>query len=289
MPNFDVNSAVSFLKGYLSEQERQKAEKKIQKAMESGDWEITQQIEPQSGKQVYQLKSRPQISPLGQQLLDLITRGQQGGGGLGNEVGFTGASIEPSSGEVRINVGETPAARRLAEERQLTADQKNAIAATQNSLQILKHIKQKLSQKNLQGKYIYPTGGIIPSYRYSSAPLAGYVMGQRGRPGETSLNADMRQLQAEFIKAQTGAQRGFKEMSFLLPALPMLDVQTNEKALEVATAAEERMENYLNQMTKRGIGQSTEIQTSDPLEGKTATNPKTGQKLIRKGGQWIPM
>ena len=58
MPNFDVNSAVSFLKGYLSEQERQKAEKKIQKAMESGDWDITQQINPISGEQVYQLKSR---------------------------------------------------------------------------------------------------------------------------------------------------------------------------------------------------------------------------------------
>ena len=63
MPNFDVNSAVSFLKGYLSEQERQKAEKKIQKAMESGDWEITQQIEPLSGKQVYQLKSRQKPIP----------------------------------------------------------------------------------------------------------------------------------------------------------------------------------------------------------------------------------
>jgi len=60
---FDVNSAVSFLKGYLSEQERQKAEKKIQKAMESGDWDITQQIEPLSGKQVYQLKSRQKPIP----------------------------------------------------------------------------------------------------------------------------------------------------------------------------------------------------------------------------------
>jgi hypothetical protein len=27
---------------------------------------------------------------------------------------------------------------------------------------------------------------------------------------------------------------------------------------------------------------------SDPLEGKTATNPQTGEKVIRRGGQWVP-
>jgi hypothetical protein len=28
--------------------------------------------------------------------------------------------------------------------------------------------------------------------------------------------------------------------------------------------------------------------TADPLEGKTATNPATGAKIIRRGGQWVP-
>lgn len=28
---------------------------------------------------------------------------------------------------------------------------------------------------------------------------------------------------------------------------------------------------------------------TDPLEGRTATNPQTGQKVMRKGGQWVPV
>lgn len=43
-----------------------------------------------------------------------------------------------------------------------------------------------------------------------------------------------------------------------------------------------------------GVGVSATVGATtnapaDPLEGKTATNPATGQKVIRKGGQWVPM
>lgn len=31
------------------------------------------------------------------------------------------------------------------------------------------------------------------------------------------------------------------------------------------------------------------VESPDPLEGKTATNPQTKQKLIRRNGQWVPI
>jgi hypothetical protein len=134
----------------------------------------------------------------------------------------------------------------------LTADQKNAITATENSLNIIADIEKMVSEKTKEGKYKFPTGGVMPSFRYGGLPFGGseYIMAQRGQTGEFGLKARVRKLQAEFIKAQTGAQRGFKEMSFLLPALPQLEFQTNEQALEVIESAKGDMQNYLNVMKK---------------------------------------
>jgi len=134
----------------------------------------------------------------------------------------------------------------------ITADQKNAVTATENSLSIMDNIEQALSQKTKKGKYQFPTGGVLTSSKYGTLPfgISEYMMARTGKTGEPALKAKVRKLQAEFIKAQTGAQRGFKEMSFLLPALPQLEFQNNEQALEVLRSAKEDMKNYLNQMKK---------------------------------------
>ena len=134
----------------------------------------------------------------------------------------------------------------------ITADQKNAVTATENSLSIMDNIEQALSQKTKKGKYQFPTGGVLTSSKYGTLPfgISEYMMARTGKTGEPALKAKVRKLQAEFIKAQTGAQRGFKEMSFLLPVLPQLEFQNNEQALEVLRSAKEDMKNYLNQMKK---------------------------------------
>lgn len=49
-------------------------------------------------------------------------------------------------------------------------------------------------------------------------------------------------------------------------------------------------DNKVNMMQGGGVpgAGSTTPTNSDPMEGRTATNPSTGQKLIRRNGQWVP-
>jgi hypothetical protein len=41
--------------------------------------------------------------------------------------------------------------------------------------------------------------------------------------------------------------------------------------------------------SKIPIGERGEATSADPLEGRTATNPATGEQLIRRGGEWVPL
>jgi hypothetical protein len=42
------------------------------------------------------------------------------------------------------------------------------------------------------------------------------------------------------------------------------------------------------QAPKKEVNTNAAMVNSDPLEGKVAKNPKTGEKIIRKGGKWVP-
>ena len=59
---FDMRAATTFLKGFLAEQERAKAEKKVQKAMEGGNYDVSWTVNPVSGERIAQLKPKDQMT-----------------------------------------------------------------------------------------------------------------------------------------------------------------------------------------------------------------------------------
>lgn len=161
--------------------------------------------------------------------------------------------------------------------------------------------------QDLQAKYgnLNEKGGIVNTERGISENLlakarssyVGQVVGGAVGTEEQALRQaieNSRPLLINALRQATGmsakAMDSNRELQFYLQAAtdPTQDLQSNLNALRV-----------LDKTYGLNLGIGENLDTSknptqqnnntDPLEGKTATNPQTGERLIRKGGQWIPV
>ena len=274
MPNFDVNSAVSFLKGYLSEQERQKAEKKIQKAMESGDWDITQQIDPMSGKQVYQLKTKETLTPFQQEQINILKRMYPE---PTNQPSEPAESDLPEQSWVYQRIAGVPV--RVPAPPGKESPTKETMRLSRQTLgQTITKMENLLNE--------------IPSKEGIEGRLSGIQQRTKAWAGYNPKLQVYNQFKqavlgqvTKVIGGETGSRLSDQDVKRMAGAFPSEFSTTSERQLQWDTFKSMVNDIAVTYGAKPLFG----TQTSDPLEGKTATNPKTGQKLIRKDGQWIPM
>lgn len=144
-----------------------------------------------------------------------------------------GFSIDPASGKLNLDF------QRVEEIQKRMLDAKGkTLSETQNSA-VNNTMKTILSLKNqisfLKGEGVSPTGPLFAggSMQFQGGPpewlgLSNMAMQMGGTPKDIALAASNRKMQAAFISAETGANRGFREMEFLKPALPDIGSDTKE-------------------------------------------------------------
>ncbi|MBX4201214.1 hypothetical protein KW786_03795, partial [Candidatus Parcubacteria bacterium] len=74
-------------------------------------------------------------------------------------------------------------------------------------------------------KSVFPTGPFNMAYNSGNVPFTGFNPGAaylqaKGRPGEVDFLKKNERFINKYLSAQTGAQRGFKEIEFLSSAVP---------------------------------------------------------------------
>ena len=84
-----------------------------------------------------------------------------------------------------------------------------------------------------------------------------------------------------------------KEMDRIGKMLPLVN-STDKAALQVqmraAQARGSEIDGQLSRLVKKGSDAGlSDVGGQTPPGTPTATNPKTGEKLILKGGKWVPL
>ena len=103
---------------------------------------------------------------------------------------------------------------------------------------------QKLIQ--VQQEKQYKTGPMSP--RFYSGNLGNVAMQYAGSPEERVFKAENQRFTNDYITAQTGAQRGFKEVQWLQNAIPNPAQDTPENYLANAQSALEDLQRNKTQM-----------------------------------------
>jgi len=140
------------------------------------------------------------------------------------------------------------------EARQATSDIGTVIAN-------LGSLHSRASEKTPEGEYKFKTGPMSFRYTPEDIPLG---IGQRyasavSTPEETQFTADLTATQAAYAKAESGVQRGFKEIQFLTSAMPR-GTLAPEKLIAVAESAIGRqlinMDNVVKSLENAGYDAS---------------------------------
>jgi len=152
---------------------------------------------------------------------------------------------------------------------------------------------------------------IIASTKSSSAgQLFGKIVGSKEQSVRNKINQVKPLLLQDIRQSTDMGARGLdseKELEFYLQAATneKIDIESNMAAIyvldksygkgEVAKLLEGEVDkDYVRYFEKQGErilngGKKTEKPDQKTSEGKTATNPKTGEKLIFRNGQWEPI
>jgi len=143
MGNFDWNAASTFLKGFLQEQDRLKAEKKVNAALKDKNVVVSSTVNPVTGQVQYSIKPKPTMTPyqqaqiglarqkLGQQQLQPVQKFQNLAAGQGWNLNV--ASNLPPSKQVET-ARQLYAAKKSREVRQPSWAQQQEVAALKSGI-----------------------------------------------------------------------------------------------------------------------------------------------------------
>jgi hypothetical protein len=93
----------------------------------------------------------------------------------------------------------------------LTADEENRINATQNLIGIIDRMDKLVDTGKIKSG--------ATAYQYGKGFGTG-ALSAKGSQEEQELRQLITEMQGQYLTAKTGAQRGFPEIQFLLPAMP---------------------------------------------------------------------
>ena len=126
--------------------------------------------------------------------------------------------------------------------RPVTTEQVKAIEQTDKAIMRL----QGLIGEMKKGQF--KTGPLSP--RFHRGTIGNVAMQYRGTVPEADFKAANERFVNEYITAQTGAQRGFKEMQWLGTAIPNVGEQIPEKFLPIAMKTLEELNANRKQMVE---------------------------------------
>lgn len=128
--------------------------------------------------------------------------------------------VSDDNGQTQVDVGgknytlSNDLAQQKAEQEKLKKtipdSDKDTLSSLGNSIGIMGAIKDKAG----------PMGVSPMSLRYGTSPIANEYGKYTLNPEQSQFKADLTEAVNQYLKAQTGVQRGFKEISFLSSALP---------------------------------------------------------------------
>src|SRR3990167_1003544 len=147
--------------------------------------------------------------------------------------------------------------------------QLTAFKSTNQAIRRLKNLIQTIEQKG------YKTGPLSP--RFQRGTLGNIAMQYRGTPEERAFKAENERFANDYITAQTGAQRGFKEMAWLQTAIPNASADTPENYLANAYSALKDLEDDKQQMTQMLEEGGYKAPTLADEEDKVRMKSPTGQ------------
>ena len=137
----------------------------------------------------------------------------------------------------------------------------------------------------------YQTGPLSP--RFYRGPVGNIAMQYLGTPEERTFKAEVERFTNDYITAQTGAQRGFKEMQWLQTAIPNASVDTPKNFLANARSALQDLQDNQSEMTRmlneggykapvfEQPGERVRVQSPD---GKVGTIPASQLEDAEKTG-----
>lgn len=125
------------------------------------------------------------------------------------------------------------AAKQAQETKVLSGEQINSITAYSNTIDQLEQVIKDMEENK------YKTGPVLAGgkYGFSELPMSTTARARSFTPEETAFYANSRALMSDYLKAMTGAQRGFQEVKFLQPALPDPSSMTPEQFVKVGKEA----------------------------------------------------
>ena len=168
----------------------------------------------------------------------------------------------------------------------IPSGQLTALKSTNQAIRRLKKVMQTQQEKG------YQTGPLSPRfYRGAAGNLA---MQYRGTPDERAFKAEVERFTNDYITAQTGAQRGFKEMDWLKTAIPNASADIPENFQANAASALQDLEDNRTQMlqmleeTGYRVPKFTEDNTDRVKvvspDGKTGSIPQDQVEAAQKKG-----
>lgn len=95
----------------------------------------------------------------------------------------------------------------------------------------------------------YQTGPYFAGGKYGMGdrqPFGDVARARTFTPQESTFFGNSREVLSNYLKAQTGAQRGFQEVQFLLPAMPDTGAHTPDQFISVGKAASKRARQNLD-------------------------------------------
>src|SRR3990167_1737197 len=127
-----------------------------------------------------------------------------------------------------------------SEKRPVTTEQVKAIEQTDKAIMRLQGLIGEMQKSQ------FKTGPLSP--RFHRGTIGNVAMQYRGTVPEADFKAANERFVNEYITAQTGAQRGFKEMQWLGTAIPNVGEQIPEKFLPIAMKTLEELNANRKQM-----------------------------------------
>lgn len=218
------------------------------------------------------------------EVVDILNKNQ----GAGNPLGITGGSFDPTTGEAKLTIGETA-------ESKLEQEKKKEIIKGVSGEVGGRVALAKEGIKNIQDirKILFPTGE-AKSFKRTTAFASNLPGGtlpllpQRGwGKAEQEVFRKMGAALSGRQLIQTGVAARPEETARLIAQFAPSLGSNPEAAFNALTELEDFYKSYIQQTDPEArFGKPQEKSISAIKEGQTATNPKTGEVIIFRGGKW---